>query len=64
MSKSINKEMPPQVIGGDRIIYGICPKCGGRYVPGSGYAVYPNFYNEPIYRCLDCGFEYIDQATA
>ena len=30
-------------------------KCGGRYTVGTGYYTEPNFHNEPVYQCLDCG---------
>lgn len=53
------KGKPPQIINGNTYIYGVCPKCGGRYVPAEGLFVEPNFYNEPIYRCLDCGYEHL-----
>ena len=44
----------PYVQNGN-IKFGICPKCGGRYTVGTGYYVEPNFHNEPVYQCLDCG---------
>ena len=55
LSKFIRKGIPPK-IEQNCMKYGICPKCGGRYSFGRGYNIEPNFNNDPIYQCLDCGY--------
>lgn len=51
--KSPHSGRKPKIENGNKITFGICPKCGGhRYVPAIGYV--SSGFDEPIYCCLDC----------
>ena len=53
--ETLRHQMNMPYVQNGNIKFGVCPKCGGRYTVGMGYYIEPNFHNEPVYQCLDCG---------